>query len=331
MTVEMEPALMLVVSADDVERRVTPGVALDAARRAARALVDGQTRIGRVTLPVPGGWMRILGAVVPTLGVFGYKEFHLSGNGAVRYAVHVFAVDDGRPLGVVDGAVLTPLRTAATATVAATCAAGLAARELVVGVIGSGAEARAGLRALTAALPVAGARVLSRSGTNRARFAADTSRELGVEVVPVASEEELVKDADLLYVATNSQGAVVVDDRGLGDVPLVLSIGSTIPSQRELDGDVLASASLVVVDTPEVLEESGDALAALEQGLDRTRVKVLGELLDDAPVEFPQRTVYKSIGSPEQDVVLAAAILDAARAQSFGRATPSLSAIKWNL
>lgn len=329
MTVEADPTPLLVVGAHEVEALVGPDVALEAARRAAAARLDEGTRIGRVTLPAPGGWMRILGAVVPSLGVFGYKEFHLSGNGSVRYAVHVFAVDDGRPLGVVDGAVLTPLRTAASAAAAAVLTA--PGGDLAVGVIGSGAEARAGLRALAAALPVTSARVLSRNPANRARFAEEMAAQLRLPVAAVESEEQLVKDTDVVYVATNSGGAVVVDDRALGDVPLVLSIGSTIPAQRELDADVLTSAALVVVDTPEVLEESGDALAALERGLDTGRVRVLGDLLATPATELPRRTVYKSIGSPEQDVVLAAAILEDARARKFGRTVPALTAVKWNL
>lgn len=331
MTVEHDETPLLVVDAADVQERVGPAVALEAARRAAASRLDDGTRVGRVQLPIPGGWMRILGAAIPSIGAFGYKEFHLSGNGSVRYAVHVFAVSDGRPLGVVDGSVLTPLRTAATAAAAATCSRQLTAGALTVGVIGSGAEARAGLRALHDALSVAGARVLSRSERNRLCFAEEMSAELAIPVTPVETPERLADGADVVYVATNSDGAVVVDDAALGDVPVVLSIGSTIPSQRELDADVLASAKFVVVDTLEVLEESGDAIAALEAGLDRGRVELLGNLLAGPPVEFPQRTVYKSIGSPEQDVVLAAAILEEARRESFGRTVPSLSAIKWNL
>ena len=117
----------------------------------------------------------------------------------------------------------------------------------------------------------------------------------------------------------------------LAGVPLVLSIGSTMPDQRELDGTVLAEADVLVIDTPDLLEESGDALDAAVQGLDRARVQLLGEYVD-SPSGRTGTTVYKSIGSPEQDLVLAKAIVDHLSAQQVpGRVIDSLTDIKRNL
>jgi ornithine cyclodeaminase/alanine dehydrogenase-like protein (mu-crystallin family) len=115
-------------------------------------------------------------------------------------------------------------------------------------------------------------------------------------------------------------------------VPFVASIGSTLPAQRELHGDVLAGAGCVVVDTWDVLEESGDALAATQLGLTRDRVMLLGGMRDRSWHDAVGQVVYKSIGSPEQDLVLAHRIIDAAQATGdFGRPMEPLSTIKQNL
>jgi ornithine cyclodeaminase/alanine dehydrogenase-like protein (mu-crystallin family) len=115
-------------------------------------------------------------------------------------------------------------------------------------------------------------------------------------------------------------------------VSFVASIGSTIPLQRELHADVLTGAACVVVDTWDVLEESGDAIAATELGLDRDRVMLLGGMGVRSWQDASGQVVYKSIGSPEQDLVLAHRILDVAQHTGhFGRAMEPLSTIKQNL
>jgi alanine dehydrogenase len=329
--IEADPTRVRVVSAAEVERFGRPVLALEAARTAARVRQDPASEIKRMNLRLPGGWMRVLGAALPAIGVFGYKEFYYSPGGTLRYAIHLFATEDGRPLGIVDAALITTLRTAAAATAAATAFFTGVRPSLTVGVIGSGAEAQAGLRALAAALPVAAARVSSRNEANRRGFAERMGAELGVPVTQVATAAEAAAGADVAYLATNSGGRVVAGLADLVDVPLVLSIGSTMPDQRELDGDVLAKADCLVIDTPDVLEESGDALEALDRGLDRSRVRLLGDYLAEQRVPGGT-TAYKSIGSPEQDLVLAREIVALMEAQGQpGRVIDSLTDIKRNL
>lgn len=329
--IETDDTRVRVVTAAEVQRFGTPALALGAARTAAAVRQAPGSEIKRINLRLPGGWMRVLGAALPAIGIFGYKEFHYSPGGRLRYAIHLFATEDGRPLGIVDASLITTLRTAAAATAAATAFVTGVRPPLTVGVIGSGAEAEAGLRALAAALPVAAARVSSRSESNRTACAERMAAELGIPVTPVATAAESAAGADVVYLATNSGGRVVAGAADLADVPLVLSIGSTMPDQRELDGDVLAKADCVVIDTPDVLEESGDALEAGQRGLDRSRVRLLGDYLA-GPAVPNGTTVYKSIGSPEQDLVLArdlVALLDAEG--HAGRVIDSLTDIKQNL
>jgi ornithine cyclodeaminase/alanine dehydrogenase-like protein (mu-crystallin family) len=275
--------------------------------------------------------MRLMAGALPTLGIFGYKEFHLSQDNSVRYAVHLFEIESGRPIGVVDAALVTTLRTAATAAVASQHFLGGAAA-VRLGVIGTGAEALAGVRALANVLDLGSVRVTSRRAENRDKFAVTVAEETGLPVEAVADARSAAAGSDIVYVATASGGKVVVGAEDLAGVPFVASIGSTIPAQRELDADVLSGAGLVVVDTFDVLEESGDALAALDAGLQRDRVRLLGDWLG-APAAAVDSgpTVYKSIGSPEQDLVLAHAILRTAAERGFGRRMEPLSLVKRNL
>lgn len=333
MTIERDDATPLHVDSREISEHIDQVLAIAAARAAAQARASGSVETRRVTLPYGGGWMRLMAATLPTLGIFGYKEFHLSRDNSVRYAVHLFELESGRPIGVVDAALVTTLRTAATAAVASQHYLGQGSG-LRLGVIGSGAEALAGVRALASVLKLGSVRVTSRRPENRDAFAATAAEETGLPVEAVPDARLAAEDCDIVYVATNSDGKVVVGARELAGVPFVASIGSTLPVQRELDADVLTGAGLVVVDTLDVLEESGDALAALDAGLRRDKVRLLGTCLA-APAAPPEQgdgpTLYKSIGSPEQDLVLAHVILQTAAERGFGRPLEPLASVKRNL
>ncbi|MFE4422482.1 hypothetical protein [Streptomyces sp. NPDC056817] len=313
-----------------ITQHITWDIARTAAREAALTRARGQATTQRLTLPYAGGWMRLMAAEVSALGIFGYKEFHLASDNSVRYCVHVFDTASGRPLGMVDAAWVTTLRTAATAAVAIGHLMDTDAPTRLA-VVGSGAEALAGVAALHGVLTLDDVRVTSRRETNRAGFVRQVARRTGLTATGHAEPATALDGADLVYAATNSGGQVVLRGADVTHIPVIASIGSTLPNQRELGGEILAGAARVLVDTPDVLHESGDALEARDAGLTPERVELLGTALQQERGEVEAMTVYKSIGSPEQDLVLAAAILDAAATCGFGRRIAPLSAPKVNL
>jgi ornithine cyclodeaminase/alanine dehydrogenase-like protein (mu-crystallin family) len=83
---------------------------------------------------------------------------------------------------------------------------------------------------------------------------------------------------------------------------------------------VLAGAELVVVDTRDALSESGDLLAASQAGLHESKVALLADYLADSDRAIDGRVVYKSIGSVEQDLSLAAAVWEQAERRGIGDA-----------
>ncbi|MBB3045353.1 ornithine cyclodeaminase [Nocardioides soli] len=318
------------VSSADIAEHVSLDLAIEAARTAALAVAEGAVTTRRSQLFFEGGWMRVMSAEVSSLGVFGYKEFHLAGDRLVRYAVHVFDTASGRPLGIVDAARITALRTAATAAVAVRHL--LRDRSSVrLGVVGTGSEALTGVQALSRVVSLDEIRATSRSAVNREQFADAVHAETGHVVAVSDSVEKVLADVDVVYVATNSGGRVVLTHDDVARVGLVASIGSTLPVQRELEGAVLANADRVVLDTYDVLEESGDAIEAIGAGWDTSGATLLGTALGAPTPAAGERVVYKSIGSPEQDLVLAARIVQHAAAAGFGRRIDPLSAVKENL
>lgn len=331
---------MLMVDTAELTQLVTVADSLVAAREAAEAAASGAAGTsGRLTTGrLQVDWnsesgSRILFAAVPSLKLFGYKQFHWIGSG-VRYSCHLFDISDGTPLGVVDAAKLTTLRTAGTAAVGVERLYG-SGRAAVVAVIGTGAEAKAGLRALAQVVDITEVRVTSRRAANRDAFAAQLGTELDIVVVPVETIREATAGADIVYSATQSNGSVVYGVDDLDGVSVLATIGSTSPDQREASGDVFARASVVIVDTMDAIDESGDLVEAREEfGFAPADARLLGDLLvDDRQLDTGAGglAVFKSIGSPEQDLVLAHHVLRRAHEAGLGTLVAPATSLKQNL
>jgi ornithine cyclodeaminase/alanine dehydrogenase len=202
-----------------------------------------------------------------------------------------------------------------------------------VGVIGSGAEARSQLEAVAAVRPVEQVTVYSRSPERRERFAREMSALLGCAVAHVDQPERTIAAADILIVATNTGGAgPALFGRWLRPGLHVVSIGSTLPSQREIDPEVWSAADRIVVDTRRLLSESGDGIAAVEAGAVTPEAVI--ELQDVVAGKASGRgsaaetTLYKSVGTALQDVAVAHRAYQAARARGLGRELPDFESVK---
>ncbi|MGQ0803491.1 MAG: ornithine cyclodeaminase family protein [Actinomycetota bacterium] len=319
---------MLVLTDDEVRSALTMPAAIASLARTFRELGSGvDMPTTRAQLSHPTGWMRILTASLPHVGVFGFKEFHLTRvaeepqRAIVRYSVDLFDSATGEPIARLDAHHLTAVRTAATAAVALQAVAPAGAFSL--GVIGSGSEARWQVEAFAAVLRLQNVSIFSPRQQSRERLAATLSDLLSVPAASVDSPEAVTRSADVLIAATNTAGrGPAVLGRWLHPGMHVSSIGSTTPRQREIDPDVFARADVVVVDSLDVLEESGDAIAAKQAGmLALENVLPLSTLVarrSDIPREPQSITLYKSIGSGLQDVCLAHAVVERASTLGIG-------------
>ncbi|MGC5617551.1 hypothetical protein [Georgenia sp. Z1491] len=301
------------IYSDDVDALATPELGLEAA--VAAATVDRSTvATGRVQVNGDVSWSRILSGSISDLDVTGYKEFHRVGK-RVRYHIHLYRESTGDALAIVDGRRITSLRTSSTA--AAAVRAWAKGRSVRVGLIGSGEESREGLRALRGTVDVTGASVYSPTQANREAFANEMGEALSLSVVAYDSAERVVEDCDVLYVATSSKGDPFLGLAEVGHIPMISAVGATQRIDRELRGDVFTGAT-VVVDAMDAVLESGDGHEAIDSGWDPSTSLLLGDYLARADQLESERTLFKSIGSVEQDLVLALHLLEAAEREGRG-------------
>ena len=269
-----------------------------------------------------GLWLRALTAVSPSGGHLGCKLISASTkHRRASYLISLFDQNTMALTALIDGNRITGIRTAATAAVAVDLAA--PRRPLRVAVIGSGFEARGLLLALVSVRELAGVKVFSPTSASRERFAADLCAQTSISVEPAASAQEAVQGADVVLCAARSRDeSPVLRGEWLEPGMTVVSVGSTLPEQREVDEQVLARAALIVADmVEEVAHDTGDMLAASRAQIDlSSRLVSLGDLVSGRVVRqhASDIVVYKSVGSALQDVVTAEMLLARAREQGVG-------------
>ncbi|MBV9442056.1 MAG: ornithine cyclodeaminase family protein [Acidobacteriaceae bacterium] len=217
-------------------------------------------------------------------------------NATYRLPTHMglillFREATGEPLAVLDARLITEMRTAAVSAIATELLAKPGAQ--VLGILGSGVQARAHLRALTLGRPYERVYVWSRNPQHAGRFAEETG-------AITTSAEEAVQEADVIVTATHSPEPVVSGKWLKPDVH-INAVGAVGPARRELDSVAVEQAAVIVESREAAENEAGDILIP--------KVSIyaeLGELLAGTrPLPETRRTVYKSLGIGIEDIAAA--------------------------
>ena len=268
----------------------------------------GVTLPARINVKAGKGWLRVGPVVLEQSGWMGFKAMNLVPGQGVRYQVHLYRIETGELLAIMDAQHLTTLRTGATSAVATRRLARKG--PATVALIGAGAEAKAQLEAMQALGIVRQARVYSRTPANREALAADFRARHGMDVVAAASGREAVEGSDIVLAAVKSSETVLFGE-WLKPGMHVNSVGTARRDQREIDPAVFTRSAVIAVDTREgVFGEAGDAVAAK----DAVRPEDVHELCElvagkaRVRTSDEQITLFKSVGTGVQDIALAAVI-----------------------
>jgi alanine dehydrogenase len=317
---------MLVLSRRDVEAALDPDRLVDAVAAAMAELSAGSASVpGRTGAEVAdvGGVLIAMPAHLPGAGALAAKLVALFPQNAARgipthrAIVAVFDPATGTPEAVMDGEVITAMRTAAGSALSAR----LLAREdaAVLTVLGTGVQARAHAEAVRRVRPIREVRIAGRDPEKAAALAED----LGA--VAVRSSEEAVAGADIVCACTHSPEPVVLG-AWLSPGMHVTSVGVN-PAGRELDAEAVARALVVVESRTAAVEAfpvgSNDIAWPIRDGVfgaDHIHAEI-GELVAGTRpgrTDPGQITLYKSVGVAAQDAAAAALVLQVARERGLG-------------
>ena len=227
----------------------------------------------------------------------------------------------GALVALVDGRYITEARTAAVSAVSAKHLA--RPNAAILGIVGSGVQARSHLEALQHVRPLSDVRVWSPTTAHCEAFAVEMRATTDFPVRAVPSAGDAVADADLVVLATGSREAVVADAE-IAAGTHIMAVGACRPDQREMTTALIARSRLVVDSRVAAFEESGDVMMPIAEGaIDRAHIVAeLGEIAAGtatARQSDDDVTIFKSLGMAVEDVVAARLALERATAERRGQ------------
>ena len=211
-----------------------------------KALIDFSA--GRVTQPVrsiisinpPGGFLGLMPALTPDGLVLTAVTFYPSNTerGIPTHMATIFLVDPqtGTPLAIMDGRLITEMRTAAVSAAATKLLASPDAK--VLAILGSGVQARSHVEALRLVRQFKEIRAWSPTAEHANQFA----QEIGATAM---SAEEAVRNADVIVTVTSSK-TPVLNAKWLKPGCHVNGIGACRPDWRELDDEAMQNVVFVM-------------------------------------------------------------------------------------
>jgi ornithine cyclodeaminase/alanine dehydrogenase-like protein (mu-crystallin family) len=276
---------------------------------------------GRASAPprtaafAPSGLLGAMPGQVPGMGLGAKLVSVFAGNHAAGLPSHqaviaVFDENTGAPAALLDGTVITGMRTAATAALSTRLLRRPGAR--VLAILGAGVQGRAHVEAITSVFGPSEIRIASRNPHHAAELA---TRHRAARAVD--GFEAAVRGADVVCCCTDSPVPVLHHEWLSGGVH-VTSVGAA-RGGPEIDPATVAAAQLFV--ESRVAFEPYPAGCHELQGIDSSRAAELGEVLSGVRpgrTGDDQLTMYKSMGHAVEDIAAADLVVRHARERSMG-------------
>jgi ornithine cyclodeaminase len=148
----------------------------------------------------------------------------------------------------------------------------------VLGLYGTGRQARYHVEAMCAIRSITEVKVYSRNADNRRAFCSAMQPYVDAELKPVERPEEVARNVDIIVCATNSNVPVVFGrwlEEGVHVTSIVgsnkelISEGLVSRPRRELDDEVLARADVIIATLVQqgIQDQQGDLLEPVQNGV----------------------------------------------------------------
>lgn len=203
---------------------------------------------------------------------------------------------------VMDGSLITGLRTGASGAVSVKALARKNAKKITS--IGTGNQARMQIRAINEVMKIEEIHAWSRSSETISKYKADIEAEFGIPVIIADSKKEAVEQADILITTTRGKGSLVEADWVKPGTHIV-AIGTDQRGKQELDPEIFRNAK-IVVDSIAQCTEKGETWHPLNENI-ITQDDIYGEIGEILLGKKPARendeevTIFDSTGMAIQD------------------------------
>lgn len=283
----------------------------------------------RSIIPVgAGNMMGMMPGAIGDPACFGIKLVSLfSGNPARglsshRGAIVLFESETGGAVAMMDASLLTAIRTAAASAVATRALARADATSLTI--VGYGEQGEHHLDAMMAVRDITRLTVTGRNADKAAEFAkraAQTYPQL--QTSHTTDIEAAVKTADIVCTVTSSPLPIVKGD-WIATGAHVNIVGSSIPSMREVDDNMVLRSAIWVDYLPSTLAQAGEIVDMIAAGTFAASALKgeIGALLEGETAgrsSDSEITAYRSLGVAAQDLAAAHYVTQQAGKRGIGQ------------
>ncbi|GAA0744474.1 ornithine cyclodeaminase family protein [Dactylosporangium roseum] len=304
---------MRLISADEVAAHVPFEAAVDALENALLNGLDPECDPMRSRIETATGEFLMMPSTLGELS--GIKVLSSTeanprrGLPLIQGAYLLFDGPDQRPAAIIDGIALTNLRTPALSALALRFLTPDRKPERLT-IFGAGPQARGHALALCALRNVTDVSLVGVDAASVEALAAEITQ-TGTPARPYILEEAApaVARADIICTCTSSP-TPLFDGALVRDSAVVVAMGSHSPETRETDDTLITRATVVIESRSSVLREAGDIIIPVESGLiDGDVLVTLSDVVTgNAHVDSTRPRLFKFVGMPWQDLVVAAAI-----------------------
>jgi ornithine cyclodeaminase/alanine dehydrogenase-like protein (mu-crystallin family) len=214
----------------------------------------------------------------------------------------------GSPLAIIDGKILTALRTGGVGGVG--CRYLSDENASVLGIIGAGVQGIYQTIFISKVRPIKKVRIFDLNTDTIKTFVKFVKEELPhLEIVICDTTEEVLTGADIVVTATNSNKPVLPNKTQLLKGKLFIGIGSYKPSMREFPDKLYPLLNKVYTDTTFACEESGDLHYPLKNNLITSdQISTIGSIIAKKTKILDETMFFKSVGMALLDLLVAKAI-----------------------
>ena len=312
--------MALFLKDEDVAQCVTMDAMLEAIESMQRQYGDGQAHnMTRRKIIADSGMLSVMGGGLFHQGLLGVKTYTVV-KGSYSFQVSLYDANTGELLLYTQANRLGQLRTGATTGVAVKHLAN--PEDATVGIIGTGGQAPTQLEALSKVRGIKKIKAYSRTQERREEFARRMTDTMGVKVSAATSNEDAVRDCDIVLCIAATMDPVVEAD-WLKDGSTLIGAGPTTWRAREVDEAVITRAGKLIVDsTEQAAIEAGDLCSAVDKGIIQwSKVHELRHVVSGAVTgrDSNDQVVYaKIMGTGVADVAAAKLAYDSAKAAGLG-------------
>ncbi len=284
------------------------------------AITDPAPGLTLVMPGIIGGEMNALATKIVSVYKKNPEKYNMP---TVLAKIMVQDINTGDIVGIMDGSLITAMRTGAATGVSVKYLARKNSK--VLGIYSAGVQARKQVSGVYWGLNgnLEKCIVYDLNKASAEEFRKELQKELGIEIQIANSGNELLKSVDIIVAATTSIVPLFSGDDIEPGVH-ISSIGAHAPEARELDSKTIQKANLLTAGLKEAcLAEAGDYIIPINEGLiKKDDIISIGEIITgkkQGRISDQDITIFKSVGISAQDVAVAKLVYDRAISEEIGQ------------